>query len=248
MNFTKSENRIIYKDDDIIVAVKPAGIPILQDKLGTKSFQDYICGQIESMNQNSMTLECDSSISGVATLSAVNRLDRPVGGLVLFSLSARAKAWFAAADSCLEKNYQVIAQGQFPSASGGLINYLIHDEKKNISRVIPQKTGRAKRASLSYEVITEKQDKDKYLSLAEIQLQTGRHHQIRVQLSAIDCPVWGDRKYGKSQMAGETPHSPALFSSRLSFKLPGKHDEIKIFEANPFDWEPEIFGRFNHFD
>ena len=262
MNF--NEKRIIYRDIDLIVAVKPAGMPVLPDKLGTKSFQDYILEQIEDENCSTNAIKYNTSITSILSLSAVNRLDRPVGGLVLFALSPEAKAWFSKPDSCMEKSYKVIVKGLFPADTGEVMNFLVHDEKKNMSRIVPEKIGRAKRASLSYKVIAEKCEPD--LSLAEIQLHTGRHHQIRVQLSALGCQVWGDRKYSqqpireksytcadlspnrsvsshsiKMEKSEKTPKFPALFSSKLSFYLPGKKDALKVFEADPFTWEPFIF-------
>ena len=221
------DNCILYMDRDILVAVKPAGMPSLPDKVGSASFLEYL-GKEVSLPMN--------------TLHPVGRLDRPVGGLILFSLSVKAQKWFSMPSDNISftKGYSTLVYGQWEKKEGILEDYLIKNEKKNLSRVGTSTEKGAKKAILSYKVMREIEEKA--VSFLDVSLITGRHHQIRVQMASAGHAVLGDLKYGQNLLShGKTPRMPALFSSMLSFSFPGKKDGFQ-FLAAPEKWEPEVFS------
>ena len=122
------------------------------------------------------------------------------------------------------KTYLAIVNGSFEEKNGRLENYLLKDEALNKSKVVSCEKHGAKLASLSYEVLEEKDN----LSLVKINLETGRHHQIRVQFANIEHALYGDQKYGK----GPKNTQIALWAYKLEFKHPTK-DEIITFECKP---------------
>lgn len=219
---------ILYEDPDILVAVKPAGMPSQPDKLGTRDLLSYLAGSIKDGN-----------------LKIVNRLDRPVGGIVLFTRSENAGKWFSAENrfARVRKEYMAVVCGRMPSPEGVLADYLLKNEKSNRSEVVPAGTPGAKKAVLRYRVAAISEHPDAgMLSFLRIQLITGRHHQIRVQTAQAGCPVYGDTKYNPALAEEKGWHRTALFASEMSFvHRTGKE---MAFRADPYEYEPEAFSCF----
>ena len=180
---------ILFEDTQIIVCVKPAGIPTQSKQIGTP---DMVSILTNYLHQNNTT----KSSSKAPYLALIHRLDQPVEGLLVF-----AKTPFAAKElnrqlNCnqFQKTYQALLIKSPPFADGRLIDYLLKDSRANLSHVVSSDTKGAKRAELSYKVMDISTTKENTTSV-EIQLYTGRHHQIRVQFANIGCPILGDQKY-----------------------------------------------------
>lgn len=189
---------ILYEDAALLAAIKPQGMPVQADKTGDLDFLSVLeeyAGQ---------------------PLGLLHRLDRPVGGVMLFAKKKSAEAFLAQEirEHRLQKRYLAVLCGKLPAAEGRLENYLRKDARTNLSAVVPQERSGAKRAALQYRVLAEREMDTGVVSLAEILLETGRHHQIRVQTAYAGCPIWGDRKYNKS-FPGRGKTDIALWAYRV---------------------------------
>lgn len=178
--------KIIYEDNHIIVAEKPVNIPSQGDKTG----------DIDMLTIIKQYLKEKYNKPGNVYLGLVHRLDRPVGGVMVFAKTSKAAARLSeqVREKIFKKKYIVIANGKFEENQGILKDYLLKNEKTNTSKVVKEGTKNSKYAELDYEVL--KYDKELDLSVLKINLHTGRHHQIRVQLSSRNHSIYGDQKYG----------------------------------------------------
>ena len=133
---------------------------------------------------------------GNVYLGLVHRLDRPVGGVMVFAKTSKAASRLSEEVRLKEfqKTYLVIVNGKMENKKGTLEDYLLKNERNNISKVVKENTKNSKLAILDYEVL--KYDEEIDLSVLKINLHTGRHHQIRVQLSSRNHSIYGDQKYG----------------------------------------------------
>lgn len=213
---------IIYEDKDLLVCHKPAGML----SQGGKSFDVDLVSQVLSERRK----------KGEPVYAAViNRLDRPVEGLVLL---AKNKAQAARLNKQLQdgrfhKIYYAVTCGIPEPEKGILTDYLEKDERRNLSCVCDETNPRGKMAVLEYEVLC--RDVKAHRALVKIDLKTGRHHQIRVQFAARSWPIAGDGKYGKAD--GARQGEIALCACEL--EIPGKH-----FEIVPQGMIAEIFGEY----
>ncbi len=176
--------------------------------------------------------------SGSVYLGLVHRLDRPVGGLMLLAKTSKAAAELARQmrDRLIQKTYWAVTHGE-PPANGVLTHHLLKNRQTNVVETVSPDNKKSKKAILSFARLEQSED----LSLLSIHLQTGRPHQIRVQLSAERYPIWGDYKYGlRDQPDGRTI---ALRSSELSFKHPATGEQM-FFELPQPDEEP--WDNFRH--
>lgn len=178
--------KVIYEDNHIIVVEKPVNIPSQGDKTGDKDMLTYIKKYLKEKYNK----------SGNVYLGLVHRLDRPVGGVMVFAKTSKAASRLSqqVREKQFQKTYLVICNGKMEKRSGCLEDYLLKNEKNNMSKVVPEGTKNSKYAKLEYEVL--KYDKELNLSVLKILLHTGRHHQIRVQLSSRGHSIYGDQKYG----------------------------------------------------
>lgn len=201
---------IIYEDKDFIVYNKPSGMLVQSDK----SFE---------VDLVSMLLSYLVQKGEKTNISVINRLDRPVSGLVLLAKNkeAAAKASKELSAGRIHKEYLAVVQGRFMEKKGEFIDYLQKDVKTNTSRVVSDKTKGAKKAVLEYEVLAEKEE----LSLVRIRLVTGRHHQIRVQFASRGHALYGDTKYNEKFREIKGWFQIALCSYRISFL--GKSFSVK---------------------
>lgn len=178
--------KVIYEDNHIIVVEKPVNIPSQGDKTGDVDMLTIIKEYLKEKYNK----------PGNVYLGLIHRLDRPVGGVMVFAKTSKAAARLSeqVRDKVFKKKYLVIANGKFDKETGVLSDYLLKNERKNMSRVVSEGTKNSKYAELDYEIL--KYDAELNLSVLKINLHTGRHHQIRVQLSSRNHSIYGDQKYG----------------------------------------------------
>ena len=177
---------VVYEDNHIIVVEKPVNIPSQGDKTG----------DIDMLSLVKQYIKEKYNKPGEVYLGLVHRLDRPVGGVMVFARTSKAAARLSeqVREKQFKKKYLVIADGKFENKKGTLENYLLKNERLNTSKVVPEGTKNSKFAKLDYEVLKYNEEID--LSVLKINLHTGRHHQIRVQLANIGHSICGDQKYG----------------------------------------------------
>lgn len=177
---------VIYEDNHIIVVEKPVNIPSQADKTGDIDMLTIIKKYIKEKYNK----------PGDVYLGLVHRLDRPVGGVMVFAKTSKSAGRLSEQVRVkdFKKKYLVIVDGKMENEKGFLEDYLLKNEKLNMSKVVKEGTKNAKIAKLDYEVI--KYNEETNLSLLKINLHTGRHHQIRVQLSNSGHSIYADQKYG----------------------------------------------------
>ena len=159
---------------------------------------------------------------GNVYLGLVHRLDRPVGGIMIFAKTSKAASRLSdqVREKVFKKKYLAVVDGKIENKSGTLEDYLYKDERNNISKVVNKNKKNAKFAKLDYEVI--KYDEVKNLSLVKVNLHTGRHHQIRVQLSNFGHSIFGDQKYGTRGQGKQI----ALWAYELTINHPITKEEM----------------------
>jgi len=204
---------LIYEDNHLLVLNKPAGI--LTQPSGTE--------QCNLEDEAKKWLKAKYAKQGNVFLEAVHRLDKPVSGIVIFGKTSKALSRLNASIRAKDtrKFYHAWVEGSLAD-EGVLENYLLHDEHK--AKVVTKDHPQAKWARLTYKII-EKNEKG---SLVEIELATGRYHQIRVQFSAIRCPIRGDSRYGSKYTF--LSEAIALHHVRLIIPHPITKEEL-IFES-----------------
>ena len=201
--------RILYKDDMLAVAVKPAGVLSQPDRTGEDSMVTLLKAQLGR------------------EVFPVHRLDRAVGGVMLFAMtkSAAGKLSALVTSDLFEKEYMAVIHGVPTEEKGELSDFLFHDARRNLTTVVTPDHKDAKDARLAYTLLAK--DMENEFSLVRVRLYTGRTHQIRVQFASRSLPIAGDGKYGARDRMGL-----ALWSSRLSFRHPIRKKTM-TFEALP---------------
>lgn len=182
------KTRIIYEDNDILVCIKPAGFAVQSAHISS--------GDMESELKSYLRKTTGSPYLGI-----VHRLDQPVGGVMVFAKNDRAAASLSrqvqsGSGKTMGKYYEALVLGSDISDKEVLVDYMVKDNKTNTSRVTSSNDKQAKKASLSYKVL--ERYEDGYARIG-VQLSTGRHHQIRVQMAHAGHPLLGDQKYGNDQ-------------------------------------------------
>lgn len=205
---------VLYEDNHIIVVVKEANIPTQKDSSNDMDMLSIVKQYIKEKYHK----------PGNVYLGLVHRLDRPVGGIMIFARTSKAASRLSeeVRNHTFKKTYLAVVNGILKEKNKELINYISKD-KNNNSVITSEKNGKI--AKLKYSVIEE--IKEKNLSLLKIHLETGRHHQIRVQLSNISHPLYGDQRYGK-----QDKKQIALFASEIEFIHPTTK-KMMTFNANP---------------
>ena len=201
---TMTNLNILYEDNHIIVVEKIAGVLSQAD----------ISNDMDMLTIIKKYLKGKYNKPGNVYLGLVHRLDRNVGGVMVFAKTSKAASRLSeqVRNKDFKKEYLCIVKGVLDNKKGHLENYLVKDTKLNKSCVTTSKLG--KLAILDYEVINE--DKKRNLSVLHIDLKTGRHHQIRVQLSNYGYPIYGDKKYDNTNTTNEL----YLYAYKLSFYHP----------------------------
>src|ERR1700722_3479334 len=195
---------IVFCDNHLLVVFKPAGI----------STQPHSVNEPNLLNQAKNWLKKEFQKSGNVFLEPAHRLDKPVSGLVLFARTSKALSRLheMMRQRQVEKTYFAWVEGNLPQESGTLEHYLFHDEHR--ARIVKPSHPQAKLARLHYVPIDWQVDR----TLVEVQLETGRYHQIRAQFSAIGHPVLGDQKYGST--TSWKKEQIALHHGRMKFVHP----------------------------
>ena len=165
---------------------------------------------------------------GNVYLGLVHRLDRPVGGIMIFAKTSKAASRLSnqVREKVFKKKYLAVVDGKISQKQGTLEDYLYKDERNNTSKVVHKDKKNAKLAKLDYQVLKYNEVKD--LSLLEINLHTGRHHQIRVQLANFGHSIFGDQKYGTRGKGKQI----ALWAYQLTIVHPITKEEM-VFEDLP---------------
>ena len=209
--------QILHEDEHIIVCYKPAGIPTQTKKLGEQDMVSLLKNYLKG-----------------GYVAVIHRLDQPVEGLLVF-----AKTPFAAKElnkglqgAGFGKHYKAVLWGVPNQKKATLEDYLVKDGHTNTSRVCEPSEQDAKKAVLLYEVITTGKEDDKDISLVKVKLDTGRHHQIRVQMANMGCPIWGDAKYNTVAVRDRRYRQIALCAYRLEFVHPRTKKQME-FEIEP---------------
>ena len=215
---------VIYESNHVIVVEKPANIPSQADKTGDIDMLQLVKDYLKEKYHK----------PGNVYIGLVHRLDRPVGGIMCFAKTSKAAARLSEAirQNQVEKIYLAVVDGKLETEKGIMEDYLLKNEKNNVSQVVKEGTQNAKLAKLSYEVLNYREDNN--ISLVKIKLETGRHHQIRVQFSSRGHSLYGDQKYG---IRGKQKPI-ALFAYQLSFPDPitGQMLTFKTLPKNKGTW------------
>lgn len=224
------EIKIVFEDKHIIVAEKPPKVPSQSDKTGDNDM-------VSKLKQH---LKENYPAARDPYIGIVHRLDRPVGGLMVFAKTKEANRWLAEEirTKRLKKEYHGVVCGKPEKDSDQLIDYLLRNGRTNMSKVVSEGTRRAKKAILQYELL-DSLENEGYgtLSLVKIALETGRHHQIRVQLSNAYLPLWGDNKYNKTFVKTKKWTQIALWATSIAFTHP-KDKKVYRFETKPYNEFP----------
>ena len=203
---------ILYEDNHVIVVKKEPNIPSQADKTE----------DIDMLTIIKEYLKEKYNKPGNVYLGLVHRLDRPVGGVMVFAKTSKAASRLSnqVREKIFKKKYLAVVDGKFETSNGILEDYLYKDERNNISKVVNKDKKNSKIAKLEYEVLTYNQVKD--LSLVKINLYTGRHHQIRVQLAHVGHSIFGDQKYGTRGKGKQI----ALWAYELTIQHPITKQEL----------------------
>lgn len=216
---------ILYEDEVMLACVKPFGVPSQGDKSNDEDMLTLL--------KNYLFDNSDSEEEPY--LAVIHRLDRPVGGVMIFAKTPEAAAKLSdeMQDGNVIKYYQAILTGELPDDCGELEDYMIKDSRTNTARVAQKGDKGAKKARLSYEVLDVFETDEGVLSYVLIELETGRHHQIRVQMASRGCGIWGDTKYNPIFSKTKRKYRQiGLYSSRIELNHPvtGEH---MVFKSEP---------------
>jgi 23S rRNA pseudouridine1911/1915/1917 synthase len=208
--------KIVYEDEWIIICHKSSNVAVETAKIGEMDMVSQL--------RNYMADKTGNSYIGV-----VHRLDQPVEGVMVFAKTPLAAAELSKqiSQNKMKKYYLAVLCGEPHKKEDKLVDYLQKNGKTNTSSVVAREVKGAKKSELIYRVIDTKES----LSMAEIELITGRHHQIRVQMSHAKLPLWGDVKYNK-EFVNQRTIVPALCAYKLEFLHPKTNQKME-FKIEP---------------
>jgi 23S rRNA pseudouridine1911/1915/1917 synthase len=213
--------KVLYEDNHIIVINKAAGEIVQGDKTGDKSLCDTMKAYIKEKYAK----------PGNVFIGLPHRLDRPVSGIVVFAKTSKAlerlNRMFS--EGSVKKIYWALTKGIPQPAEAELESWILRNEKMNKSFSYPKEVKGSKRAVLHYRLAAASQN----YNLIEVELKTGRHHQIRCQLSSIGCPIKGDLKYGAQR--SNPDGSISLHARYIEFVHPVSKEQIAITAPLPDD-------------
>jgi len=220
-----TEKDILYEDNHLIAINKRAGDIVQVDDTGDESLDEkvkrYIAAKYNKPNG--------------AFLGVVHRIDRPVSGVIMFAKTSKAlermNALFKGRE--VHKTYLAVVRNRPKPEAGNLVHWLIKNPQKNVTKAFDREVNGSLRSELNYKLIGELNG----YYLIEVDPITGRPHQIRVQLSTLNCPIVGDNKYGYPR--GSVRNSICLHSRRIQFIHPIKKEPVDIYAPLPKDgfWE-----------
>ena len=220
-----TDKDILFEDNHLIAVNKRAGDIVQIDDTGDEPLDEqvkkYIAAKYNKPNG--------------AFLGVVHRLDRPVSGIILFAKTSKAleriNLMFKSRE--MKKTYWAVVRNRPQPTEGNLVHWLVKNSQKNVTKAHDKEVAGSQRAELNYKLIGELNG----YYLIEVDPITGRPHQIRVQLSTLDCPIVGDNKYGYPR--GSLKKSICLHARKLQFTHPVKKEPVSIFAPLPQDgfWE-----------
>jgi 23S rRNA pseudouridine1911/1915/1917 synthase len=220
-----TDKDILFEDNHLIAVNKRAGDIVQIDDTGDEPLDEqvkkYIAAKYNKPNG--------------AFLGVVHRLDRPVSGVILFAKTSKAleriNLMFKSRE--MKKTYWAVVRNRPQPSEGNLVHWLVKNSQKNVTKAHDKEVAGSQRAELNYKLIGELNG----YYLIEVDPITGRPHQIRVQLSTLDCPIVGDNKYGYPR--GSLKKSICLHARKLQFIHPVKKEPVSIFASLPQDgfWE-----------
>ena len=231
------KTKIVHEDRDILVCHKPAGLAVESAAIGRMDMVSELKNFLKS-----------------PYLGVVHRLDQPVEGLLVFAKNPKAAAELSKQlqTNTLNKEYFAAVCGKPNAESAKLVDYLQKDNKTRMAKVVQKGVADAKEAILTYRVLKTLEEQDALISLLQVQIQTGRFHQIRAQLSNAGIPILGDQKYGNAEsielskkiaiMSGQGVIKVALCACSLEFKHPVSRETLS-FQITPTEG---AFGLFLH--
>ena len=222
--------KVLYEDDEIIVVVKPAGV----ESQAAKRFAPDMVSEVKKH----LVINKSCTPGKEPYVGVIHRLDKPVSGVMVYAKTKRAVAALSeqVQSHKMKKIYTAVVHGRPVNMVDNYVDYLVKTPDGNYSQVVDKGITGAKKAELDYRVMDTVEKEGQELSLVEIHLKTGRHHQIRVQFAGHGYPLWADARYGTAVPR----QNVALSSCGLAFEHPvtGKWME--------FSMEPEgmIFRKF----
>ena len=220
--YLKSETvNILYEDNHLIIINKKCGEIVQADPSGDAPLEQTVKEYLKEKYDK----------SGEVFLGVVHRVDRPVSGIVMFARTSKAQLRINRMfqEKLIRKTYWAVVKDLPPDEAGTLTHYIVRNKKVKRSYASIEERNGSKKAVLHYRHIT---SSDRY-HLLEIDLETGRHHQIRCQLSAIGCPIRGDLKYGYPR---SNPNGGiSLHARQIQFKHPVKDEDINLIAPLPDD-------------
>ena len=218
--------QVLYEDNHIIAVNKAPGEIVQGDKTGDKPLSEILKEYIKVKYNK----------PGEVFLGVPHRLDRPTSGVVLFARTSKALTRLNEMfkdHEAMHKTYWAIVQGEPKLPEARLENYLVRNEAQNKSYIVESRKSKvesgAKLAILTYKTLA----KGEHYTLLEVELLTGRHHQIRCQLAAIGCPIKGDLKYGAKR--SNPDGSISLHARQISFIHPVRKEPLTITAPVPDD-------------
>ncbi|GIP37392.1 RNA pseudouridine synthase [Paenibacillus sp. J31TS4] len=226
---------VLHEDNHVLVVVKPVNMPTQEDASGDLDLLTALKEDLKERHQK----------PGNVFLGLVHRLDRPVGGAMVFAKTSKAASRLSDAVRThkLGKTYLAVVRGRPAEASARLVHHLRKDSRTNTVSVVRAGSEGAKEAILDYETLASRDE----LSLVRVRLKTGRPHQIRVQLATIGCPLYGDQRYGTS--VNKPGQQLALWAAELSFPHPTLGETLTFTSRPPADdpwtlWPDLLPARF----
>lgn len=221
MYSTKNNLQVLHEDNHLIIVNKRAGDIVQGDKTGDKPLSDVVKEYIKAKYNK----------PGAVFLGTVHRLDRPTSGVVIYARTSKALERLnkMLREKTIQKTYWAVVKNQPKKSTDTLINFLKKNPKNNKSTSYLKEIDGSKKAILHYQILKKL---DNY-SLLEIDLETGRHHQIRVQLSNIGSTIKGDLKYGAKR--SNKDGSIHLHARKIEFIHPVNKELIKIIAPTPSD-------------
>jgi 23S rRNA pseudouridine1911/1915/1917 synthase len=224
---------ILYEDNHLLGVLKPGGMLTQGDRTG----------DVTALALAKRYLKEKYKKPGAVFVGLVHRIDRPVSGVLLFARTSKAASRLAKEFHArrVEKTYLAVVHGRMSEGAGELRSWIERDHKR--SRLVPRPTAKAKEAGLHYRVLGCRGG----FTLLELRPQTGRHHQIRVQLGGISHPVAGDLKYGAGQALPDK--TIALHAARLAVKHPIRDETVTVEAPPPSSgpWRPFLATIVSYF-
>lgn len=220
---------ILYEDNHLLIVEKPVNMPVQADDSKDMDLLTWVKADIKKRYNK----------PGNVYVGLIHRLDRPVGGAIVFAKTSKAASRMAniLRKHELERTYIAVVRGSLKQKQGRLTDYLWKDRRHNKVHVVDKHHKDAKKAILDYKWLATENG----LSLVQVQLQTGRSHQIRVQMQAHGYPLYGDQKYGEH--VNKRGEQIALWAYSLAFEHPVKKERISVTCRPPTNYPWDLWQK-----